>query len=466
MPDDSLKDEDGIVLIIRILQRIMKRVKFSFLFNGVPGYNFWSEEDSSLYVISKKISLVAMKLGEDCFYWREQVSVTALPIGGADAIGVLCCLTDDGTVLTDEEIETVSLFGKVISEELIQAKISSHFHEEMNHYLRLIDSLDQVIFEADLEGRLIFLNESGVKKFGYTKETLIGKSVIDFIHPKHHERVKETLANLLSGRLSRTENRYSVRRFDDTYFSAIISSFLVESPKKMIRGVIIDNSVQDQMNRHIVEVNKKLNLANSIVRHDINNCLSVVRGCIDLIIEEDCDGRFVQPVKILSSVTDKASMLIQGAKTYQEIGINEPQWILLDNLFEHCSDSHPGIVFFNELKGVKVLANPLFKKAVYNLVENTIRHGKRASKVWVFCRKKEGGRLVIYYVDDGVGVPMEQKESIFEYGSGVNTGWGLFLIREILSMTDMMIREIGKPGEGAIFEIVVPKGRYELCDHS
>jgi len=220
------------------------------------------------------------------------------------------------------------------------------------------------------------------------------------------------------------------------------------------------------MNRHIVEVNKKLNLANSIIRHDINNCLSVVRGCIDLIIEEDCDGRFVQPVKILSSVTDKASMLIQGAKTYQEIGINEPQWILLDNLFEHCSDSHPGIVFFNELKGVKVLANPLFKKAVYNLVENTIRHGKRASKVWVFCRKKEGGRLVIYYVDDGVGVPMEQKESIFEYGSGVNTGWGLFLIREILSMTDMMIREIGKPGEGAIFEIVVPKGRYELCDHS
>lgn len=196
MPDDSLKDEDGIVLIIRILQRIMKRVKFLFLFNGVPRYNFWSEEDGSLYVISKKISWIAMKSGEDCFYRREQISVKALPIGGADVIGVLCCLTDDGTVLTDEEVEIVSLFRKVISEELIQAKTSSHFHEEMNHYLRLIDSLDQVIFEADLEGRLIFLNESGVKKFGYTKESLIGKVITDFVHPKHHERVKEALADI------------------------------------------------------------------------------------------------------------------------------------------------------------------------------------------------------------------------------------------------------------------------------
>ncbi|OQB09866.1 MAG: Sporulation kinase A [Parcubacteria group bacterium ADurb.Bin216] len=66
----------------------------------------------------------------------------------------------------------------------------------MNHYLRLIDSLDQVIFEADLEGRLIFLNESGVKKFGYTKESLIGKVITDFVHPKHHERVKEALADI------------------------------------------------------------------------------------------------------------------------------------------------------------------------------------------------------------------------------------------------------------------------------
>ncbi|HNQ30521.1 MAG TPA: sensor histidine kinase, partial [Methanolinea sp.] len=48
----------------------------------------------------------------------------------------------------------------------------------------------------------------------------------------------------------------------------------------------------------------------------------------------------------------------------------------------------------------------------------------------------------------------------FEKGYGKGTGLGLFLSREILSITGMTIRETGIPGEGARFEIVVPKGMW------
>ena len=63
-------------------------------------------------------------------------------------------------------------------------------------------------------------------------------------------------------------------------------------------------------------------------------------------------------------------------------------------------------------------------------------------------------------VQPGRGI--DHKEKIFERGYGKNTGLGLFLVREILSLTDMTIRENGEPGKGARFEILVPKRMYRI----
>ena len=62
--------------------------------------------------------------------------------------------------------------------------------------------------------------------------------------------------------------------------------------------------------------------------------------------------------------------------------------------------------------------------------------------------------------DDGVGIPTDEKEQIFDRAYGRNSGYGLFLAREVLAITGLGIRETGTPGEGARFEILVPHG---LC---
>ena len=54
------------------------------------------------------------------------------------------------------------------------------------------------------------------------------------------------------------------------------------------------------------------------------------------------------------------------------------------------------------------------------------------------------------------------KETIFERGFGKNTGLGLFLSREILSITNITIKESGEFQHGARFEMFVPKGVYRL----
>jgi len=71
-----------------------------------------------------------------------------------------------------------------------------------------------------------------------------------------------------------------------------------------------------------------------------------------------------------------------------------------------------------------------------------------------------GDACLLFYTDDGVGVPAKDKQRIFERGFGKHTGLGLFLTREILSITGIAIAETGLYGGGVQFELLVPAGSF------
>jgi len=88
-----------------------------------------------------------------------------------------------------------------------------------------------------------------------------------------------------------------------------------------------------------------------------------------------------------------------------------------------------------------------------------VRHGDKATRVAVHAENTMTG-LSIIWEDDGVGVPPENKQLIFSRGFGDNTGFGLYIAQEILSMTGFSISEEGEPGKGARFVIRVPSGWF------
>ncbi len=107
--------------------------------------------------------------------------------------------------------------------------------------------------------------------------------------------------------------------------------------------------------------------------------------------------------------------------------------------------------------GFEVFADPLIVKVGYNLVDNAMRHGGKITTIRFSVEDRSAGQVIVCE-DDGVGVPAEEKEQIFARGYGKHTGLGLFLSREILSITGITITETGGPGKGARFEMTVPKG--------
>jgi signal transduction histidine kinase len=153
--------------------------------------------------------------------------------------------------------------------------------------------------------------------------------------------------------------------------------------------------------------------------------------------------------------------MIKFTKDYQDIGLYRPQWQYLKNIVSLLANTVDlgEVILRNELGRLEIYADPLFEKVVYSLLENAIRHGGQITFIRLSYRIVSAGCLVICE-DNGVGVPDEDKEKIFLREFGKHTGFGLFLSREILSITGFSIRETGIPGNGARFEILIPEGSF------
>jgi K+-sensing histidine kinase KdpD len=149
---------------------------------------------------------------------------------------------------------------------------------------------------------------------------------------------------------------------------------------------------------------------------------------------------------------------ISFTRDYENIGVHAPQWQDVKATIEGALVPLRPLPFpvTVDIEGLLIHADPLLAKVFYNLVENSIRHGEKVTRITFSCQESADSQLIVYE-DDGKGVPLPEKENIFNRKYFSHTGLGLFLSREILGMTGIRIRECGEEGRGARFEIAVPK---------
>jgi signal transduction histidine kinase len=247
------------------------------------------------------------------------------------------------------------------------------------------------------------------------------------------------------------------------------------SPIKDGNGILIgvsaiarDITEQKQAENALAMANKKLNILNSITRHDILNQLTAIQGFLELYHEE-CQGNekleryFTRLIGIAKVIENQ----IVFTKFYQELGVQAPVWQGIQDVAMKAAGTggFENIRFIVEDIPIEIFADPLLEKVFFNLYDNSLRHGERVTEIHV-SHRFSGSDCIIMVEDDGVGVPVNDKEHIFDRGVGKHTGLGLFLAREILAITGITIHETGEPGKGARFEIYVQKGEYRSRENS
>jgi signal transduction histidine kinase len=219
-----------------------------------------------------------------------------------------------------------------------------------------------------------------------------------------------------------------------------------------------------RLREQVGQLDKKLTLVGSVTRHDVVNQLTAVNGYNELLgmmIEDPKMKSFLEKERL---AIEKIRRQFQFAKDYQNLGTEPPRWQSIRSVVRRATESFDlKEVHITETCGnALVRADPFFEKAVFQLVDNAIRHGSVPTEIRIFLTDESDGSVLIVQ-DNGRGIPAGDKEKIFERGFGRYTGWGLFLVREILAITGITIVETGEPGSGARFEIHIPKDaiRYE-----
>jgi PAS domain S-box-containing protein len=225
-------------------------------------------------------------------------------------------------------------------------------------------------------------------------------------------------------------------------------------------------SIRDITPRKLVEdsliiANKKLNLLSSITRHDIQNKVTIVKSFVVLLEEFDMNSEQKSYIEAIKRSMLSIDHIIGFTKTYEELGLKVPVWQDVGESFDKAVKrvDYGDVVIHNEIRGISILVDPLFETVCYNLIENAIRHGKGLTKIEI-TTVETADNLIISVEDNGCGVSEDEKEMIFEKGYGKNTGFGLFLTREILEISGITISENGQEGSGCRFEIAVPKGKF------
>jgi len=230
----------------------------------------------------------------------------------------------------------------------------------------------------------------------------------------------------------------------------------------------VDITDRKQFEKALQLANKQLNLLSSITRQDIISQLTVLMGYLHLLEMKQRDPTLKEHCRISAIAAEKISTIIRFTKDYEGIEEHFPDWqrnwrTLVDTAAKETPLGR--IVVKNDLPaGLEVFADQLITKVCNNLMDNMVRYGGKITTIR-FSVKKSDDDMVIVCEDDGYGVLAEEKEKIFErrYRSE-NTGLGLFLSREILAITGIIIIENGIPGKGTRFEITMPKGAYRVIN--
>lgn len=392
--------------------------------------------------------------------------------------------------LLAQQVQTIGLFGTPADHvEIAGNDELSDLADEINQMLQTIEQTQKRLLDSEEQFRnlvenlpdyivvygpeknVLYINPAAAKAIGYDSTAMIGKPVLSFIPDESYARMVTGKGPLDSEEIPVYEIEIFTK--DGGTVPVIVKGTKIQyksNPATLL--VLIDITQRKEIEREreehsqeltrysseLFKAARQLSLLTSITRHDILNKISSIYAFIGLVEMKNINPAVSEYINIIKSEINHIQSQIEFTRVYENLGTREPQWIRLDSVMPQ-SYVPSSVTFIVDLCNVFVYADSLLEKVFFNLLDNSIRHGQHVTAIKVFSQESERG-LTVIWEDNGIGIIENKKEQVFERCFGKNTGLGMFLVREILSLTDITIQETGIFGECARFEILVPKGRY------
>lgn len=216
--------------------------------------------------------------------------------------------------------------------------------------------------------------------------------------------------------------------------------------------------------------------------HELRTPLAVIQARLDLLDRKskELPGDCAESLEILAAQTERLSHLVEELLQMARLEtVQKSDQISLPALLEEILCDLEEIAQKN---GVKMIQHPsegelvgndaLLYRAIYNVIENSIKYNHTGGQVSVQSNV-EKGQIIITISDSGRGIPAEDQKQVFEPFFRVDKsrslqiggcGLGLALTKAIIELHGGQIGIVSSSPKGTTIRIMLPRqGKQKEC---
>jgi signal transduction histidine kinase len=271
---------------------------------------------------------------------------------------------------------------------------------------------------------------------------------------------------------------YIVKCLVPLYSSALISLLMINNRRKILIHELKITRALERSNVRLEEQKNKINAELDFliysISHDLRSPLMSVKGLIALISEtEDISENVKNYLKMANGSIDRLDQTIYDILEYSKNSRTDVQFEKF-NIREVVELINTDLKFYDDNR-VDFQINIIGAEEIYtdkkriitvvkNLVSNAVKYSKTSFETSFvkFETRQSPEYIELIVSDNGIGIPKDQHQRIFEMfyrvSSGrIGSGLGLFIVKEILEKLGGTIAVESEPNIGSTFTVRLPK---------
>lgn len=362
--------------------------------------------------------------------------------------------------------ELAKNFNKMI--EIMDSTITEleNSHLQMKSILK---SISHGILAIDINGNIMLINEEAKRILKCdTNKKVEDKNISSVIGEK------DLLNEILLFKGSKKNKRIQLTTSEDIVYKINLDPIYLQDFDNIIIGSIIN--IEDITTKVRLENMRSDFVAN--VSHELKTPLTSISGFVETLrlnenIDIDTRNRFLG---IIESESDRLKRLIDDILLLSFIENNEKMSLDKVSIYQVFKEVYEMTIYMANSKNIKldyyfddkeieILSNRDYIKQIFlNLVDNAIKYTPENKKIEVYV-KKESKNITIKVIDEGVGIPKEDINRIFERFYRVDkarsrdvggTGLGLAITKHIVKSLDGTIVVNSELNKGSEFIVTIP----------
>jgi PAS domain S-box-containing protein len=323
---------------------------------------------------------------------------------------------------------------------------------------------------------------------GVNEAQLKGKNLSNFINSKTYQDKFYLHRNLVIKKESSQQFECEFKRGDGSLFYGLIDSSVIKNEKNKFKNFlsiisdISEQKFQERLLEKALKKEKELNRMKSqfitIASHEFRTPLATILTSAELIEKynnpEDAEKKVKHFQKIKTAV-NRVKEILMDFLSVEEVEkgkiVNNPETFdLVEFITNHIEETKQfnGIHIHNyshvgKHKTVS-LDKKLLKICLTNLLINAYKYSPNGGTIETSSEQLTPGNIVIKIKDNGIGIPQEDQEHIFERFFRANnadtiqgTGLGLNITQALVKLMGGSIFFLSETNKGTTFILKFPK---------